>query len=42
MYKLVWRGETIDSDLLMNEAIEYQREYEMAYGGVVRIVKQRG
>ena len=40
MYKLIWRGEEIECDLLMNEAIKYQREYEMAYGGTVRIVKQ--
>lgn len=37
MYKLIWRGEVIDTAKTKTEAIILQREYEMAFGGVVTI-----
>jgi len=43
MYKLIWRGETIEEDIkTLSEAKELQVEYEMAYKGRVSIKKQRG
>lgn len=42
MYKLVWKGEVIESDIeTKEEAVYLQREYIIAYGGTVKIVKQR-
>jgi hypothetical protein len=41
MYKLIWKGEEIDTADTMKEAIYLQREYQMAYGGVVTIKKSR-
>ena len=37
MYKLIWNGEEIDTADTMKEAIYLQREYQMAYDGVVTI-----
>jgi hypothetical protein len=37
MYRLIWRGEEIDTAETKQEAIELQREYVMAYGGTVII-----
>ena len=42
IYELIWRGEVIEHGLLMNEAIDLQREYEVAYRSSVRIQKERG
>ena len=39
MYKLIWKGEEIDSAETKQEAMYLQREYEMAYGGIVTIKK---
>jgi hypothetical protein len=39
MYILIWKGEEIDTADTMKEAIYLQGEYQMAYGGIVRIVK---
>lgn len=39
MYKLMWKGEEIDSAETKQEAIYLQREYTIAYGGVVTIKK---
>ncbi len=39
MYILIWKGEEIDTADTMKEAIYLQGEYQMAYGGTVRIVK---
>ena len=39
MYKLIWKGEEIDSAETMEEANYLQREYQMAYGGIVTIKK---
>lgn len=39
MYILIWKGEEIDTADTMKEAIYLQREYQMAYGGTVKIVK---
>jgi hypothetical protein len=38
MYRLIWRGEEIDTAETEQEAIVLQREYVMAYGGVVKII----
>ena len=37
MYILIWKGEEIDTAETRKEAIYLQREYQMAYGGVVTI-----
>lgn len=39
MYKLIWKGEEIDTAKTREEAIYLQREYQMAYGGIVTIKK---
>jgi hypothetical protein len=37
IYKLIWNGEEIDSADTRQEAIYLQKEYEIAYGGIVTI-----
>jgi hypothetical protein len=39
MYKLIWKGEEIDTADSRREAIYLQKEYQMAFGGHVSIVK---
>lgn len=42
MFNLVWNGEVIEEDIETREEAEYLRgEYQLAYGGTVRIVRQR-
>ena len=42
MYKLLWRGEVIEECIQTLEEAEYLKaEYQIAYGGTVRILKQR-
>ena len=40
MYILIWNNEVIDKAEDMETAIYLKREYEMAYGSSVNIVKQ--
>lgn len=40
MYKLIWNGEEIDTADTKQEAIYLQREYQIAYGGVVTIKRK--
>lgn len=41
MYKLKWNGEIIDEDIAtLEEARKLRIEYEMAYKGPVRILRQ--
>ena len=37
MWKLIWKGEVIDSFDNRNEAEQMQTEYNLAYGGGVRV-----
>ena len=38
IYQLLWKGEVIEDEITSRtEAEELQREYNMAYGGGVRI-----
>ena len=37
MYKLIWKNETIEENLTMEEAIYLRGEYSLAYGGGVTI-----
>jgi hypothetical protein len=40
MYALKWKGELIEEEIeTMREAEYLQREYTMAYGGLVKIVR---
>lgn len=39
MYKLIWKGEEIDTADSRREAICLQKEYQMALKGYVSIVK---
>ena len=39
MFNLVWKGEVIDSFDTLKEASDMAREYTMAYGGHVNILK---
>lgn len=41
MYILIWKGEEIDTADTMKEAIYLQREYQIAYGGIVTIKKSK-
>ena len=41
MFKLKWKGEIIEEEIATRkEAEELQREYSMAYGGCVSILRQ--
>ena len=40
MYKLYWKGEEIDSAETLKDAMYLQREYELAYCGIVTIKYQ--
>ena len=40
MYKLIWNGEEIDTADTRQEAIYLQKEYQLAYGGVVTIKRK--
>jgi hypothetical protein len=40
MYILIWKGEEIDTADTRKEAIYLQREYQMAYGGIVTIKRK--
>ena len=42
MYCLIWKNEIIESNIeTMKEAIYLKGEYELAYGGTVKIVKEK-
>lgn len=41
MYILIWKGEEIDTADTRQEAIYLQREYQIAYGGIVTIKKSK-
>ena len=39
MYNLSWKGEIIDIAETLEEALFLQKQYELAYGGIVSILK---
>ena len=38
-YKLIWKGETIESDLNERDAVYLKGEYNLAYNGGVTMIK---
>jgi hypothetical protein len=41
MYELIWRGEVIDTTDTLKDAEYLQHEYQIAYGDVVIIKKNK-